>query len=115
MASAVWAFSRHAIVPRRFPGYSPMAEASRARMDFPSYPVDIVLPSLNRADTAHYKFLNAVAGRSERCHLVDRVAVESLAVPTCMPSLMPESRPVLLRVFKQSARRQGDAVGRRRI
>ncbi len=53
MASAVWAFSRHAIVPRRFPGYSPMAEVSRARMDFPSYPVDIVLPSLNRADTAH--------------------------------------------------------------
>ncbi len=66
MASAVWAFSRHAIVPRRFPGYSPMAEVSRARMDFPSYPVDIVLPSLNRADTAHDDLLKTVCGRTER-------------------------------------------------
>ena len=60
MASTVWTFSRHAIVPRRFPGYSPMAEVSRVRMDFPSYPVDIVLPSFNRADTAHDYFFDGV-------------------------------------------------------
>ena len=59
MASTVWAFSRHAIVPRRFPGYSPMAEVSRARTDFPSYPVDIILPSFNHADTAHHQILIA--------------------------------------------------------
>lgn len=67
MASSVWAFSRHATVPRRFPGYSLMAEVSQARMDFPSYPVDIVLPSFNHADTAHYKLFAAVNGASEKC------------------------------------------------
>src|SRR5260370_41711026 len=113
MASAVWAFSRHAIVPRRFPGYSPMAEVSRARMDFPSYPVDIVLPSLNRADTAHNDLFNAVRSRAERRCFRDRIAVKSLPVPTCMPCLMPEGRPVFLCVFKQSARWHGDTIGYR--
>ena len=60
MASSVGAFSRHATFPRRFPGHSPMAEVSRARMDFPSYPVDIVLPSYNHADTAHALLLLAI-------------------------------------------------------
>ena len=64
MASSVWAFSRHAMVPRRFPGCSPMAEVSQARMDFPSYPVDIVLPSFIHADTAHDKLLGAVGLRA---------------------------------------------------
>ena len=68
MASSVWAFSRHAIFPRRFPGYSPMAKVSRARTDFPSYPVDIVLPSCNCADTAHDQLLAAVYGAAERRH-----------------------------------------------
>ena len=60
MASSVWAFSRHATFPRRFPGHSQTAEVSRVRMDFPSYPVDIVLPSFNHADTAHDQLLGAV-------------------------------------------------------
>jgi len=59
MASSVWAFSRHATFPRRFPGHSQTAEVNRVRMDFPSYPVDIVLPSFNHADTAHIKLLCA--------------------------------------------------------
>lgn len=75
MASSVWAFSRHAIVPRRFPGYSLMAEVSRVRTDFPSYPVDIVLPSFNRADTAHDYLFAAVRSGSERRRFLDRFAV----------------------------------------
>ena len=60
MASSVWAFSRHAIVPRRFPGYSAVAELSRTRMDYPNYPENIVSPSFIRADTAHTLLLLAV-------------------------------------------------------
>ena len=60
MASSVWAFSRHAIVPRRFPGYSAVAGVSRTRMDYPNYPVNIVSPSFIRADTAHTLLLLAV-------------------------------------------------------
>ena len=71
MASSVWAFSRHATFPRRFPGYSPMAEVSRVRTDFPSYPVDIVLPSCNRADTAHDELLERIRGRAERRGFAD--------------------------------------------
>jgi hypothetical protein len=78
MASTVWAFSRHAIVPRRFPGCSPMAEVSQARTDFPSYPVDIVLPSFDRADTAHHELLKRIRGRAERCRFGDRFPIESL-------------------------------------
>ncbi len=44
MASSLGAFSRHAMVPRRFPGFSLMAKVSRVRMDYPSYPVNIVHP-----------------------------------------------------------------------
>jgi hypothetical protein len=44
MVSSLGAFSRHALVPRRFPGRSLLAEVSRVRMDYPSYPVNIVHP-----------------------------------------------------------------------
>jgi hypothetical protein len=54
-----------------------MAEVSRARMDFPSYPVDIVLPSFNPADTAHRQFFLAFRkdqkACSKRCNAVRRV------------------------------------------
>ena len=91
MASAVWAFSRHAIVPRRFPGYSPMAEVSRARMDFPSYPVDIVLPSLNRADTAHDHFFKTICRRAERRRFGNRCTVEALRVAARVPGLVEQT------------------------
>jgi hypothetical protein len=35
-------------------------------MDFPSYPVDIVLPSFNHADTAHDQLLLRIDGRTKR-------------------------------------------------
>ena len=81
MASSVWAFSRHAIVPRRFPSHSPMAEVSWARTDFPSYPVDIVLPSFNHADTAHDDLLKTVCGRTKRRGFGDRFASQALLTP----------------------------------
>jgi len=76
MASSVWAFSRYATFPRRFPGHSQTAEVNRVRMDFPSYPVDIVLPSFNHADTAHHHLLAAVDWRAERRRFGDRFAIE---------------------------------------
>jgi hypothetical protein len=84
MVSSVWAFSRHATFPRRFPSYSQMAEVNRARMDFPSYPVDIVLPSFNHADTAHDQLFRPVRCRTEGRRFRDRLAVKSLRVPCAM-------------------------------
>jgi hypothetical protein len=46
-------------------------------MDFPSYPVDIVLPSFNPADTAHRQFFLAFRkdqkACSKRCNAVRRM------------------------------------------
>jgi hypothetical protein len=67
-----------------------MAEVSRARMDFPSYPVDIVLPSFNHADTAHDQFFFGIGGGTEGGALGDALACESLRMSGAV-SLMPIS------------------------
>ena len=71
-----------------------MAEVNRVRMDFPSYPVDIVLPSCNRADTAHDELLNAIFRGAKRCGIENRGACKSLFVACTVDHLVVTGRVV---------------------
>jgi hypothetical protein len=67
-----------------------MAEVSRALTDFPSYPVDIVLPSFNRADTAHAQFFFGIDWRTERGRRAKSFARKPFLAP-CAVDIMPIS------------------------
>jgi hypothetical protein len=70
------------------------------RMDFPSYPVDIVLPSFNRADTAHDKFLAAVNRTSEGRNFGYSFACKPFFVAARMTNLMQGRGCILQRRFR---------------